>query len=218
MSNAASTGPHVPEDEDEIEQLKERWRRRIRTARAHRSARRLEDEARALAEVVVAIPAVDAARCVSLYAARPGEPSTAPLLDLLEQRGVRVLLPVLGTGLQRDWADYAGAADLLERAPGRPPEPSGPSLGAEALAAADVVLVPALAVDTDGNRLGQGGGWYDRALAHARPDAAVIALTYSDEVHDADVEPIPRAPHDRPVDAVATPAGARWFVRPTAAA
>jgi len=206
----------VPADEDDLEELKERWRRRIREARAHRSARHREEDARSLAAVVGAIPQVAAAGCVSLYAARPGEPGTGPLLDLLAERGTRVLLPVLGSGLQRDWAAYAGADDLRERAPGRPLEPSGPTLGAAAISAAEVVLIPALAVDTAGTRLGQGGGWYDRALRDVPPGVPVIAVTYAEEVHDVTSEPLPRAPHDRAVDAVATPRDVRWFRTPAA--
>lgn len=214
MSSAARE--HHPVDEDELEELKDRWRRRIRTARQQRSARSREADAEALAAVVVQIPQVAAARCVTAYAARPGEPATGPLLEALAARGIRVLLPVLGTGLQRDWAEYAGADDLRERAPGRPPEPSGPALGASAIAEADALLIPALAVDTDGTRLGQGGGWYDRALRDARPETPAIAVTYADEVHDAASEPLPRAGHDRPVDAVATPTGVTWFRSPAA--
>ncbi len=208
-----TTTDREPLDEEELEDLKDRSRRRIRGARQQRSARSREADAHALAEVVTAIPQVAAARCVTLYAARPGEPGTGPLLEALAARGTRVLLPVLGTGLARDWAAYAGPDDLRERAPGRPPEPSGPPLGGDAIAEADVLLVPALAVDTDGTRLGQGGGWYDRALRAAPPGIPVIALTYAEEVHDALTEPLPRAPHDRQVDAVATPAGVTWFRR-----
>ena len=116
-------------------------------------------------------------------------------------------MPVLGSGLQRDWAEYAGADDLRERAPGRPPEPGGPTLGAAALADADVVIAPALAVDTTGARLGQGGGWYDRALEHIRPGVPVVALVFPEELYDAETRPLPRERHDRPVDAVATPPG-----------
>ena len=101
---------------------------------------------------------------------------------------------MLGSGLQRDWAEYAGVDDLRERAPGRPPEPGGPTLGAAALAEADVVIAPALAVDTTGARLGQGGGWYDRALEHIRPGVPVIALVFPEELYDADTPPAaPRA-------------------------
>lgn len=206
MSSAAQPYPHASEG-DEVEEVKERLRRAVREARTARSPRRREAAATALADVVTSIPAVAEAQCVAVYAARPSEPGTVPLLDALAARGVRLLLPVLGQGLQRDWAEYAGAEDLRERAPGRPPEPGGPTLGAQALADADVVLAPALAVDTSGARLGQGGGWYDRALQHARPGAPVVAIVYPEELYDATSRPLPREPHDRLVDAVATPDG-----------
>jgi len=203
MSSVADT----PNRALDAEEAKEQLRSAVRKARAHRSPRQREEAAAAIADVIESIPAVAAARCVSVYAARPTEPGTDVLLERLAARGVRVLLPVLGAGLQRDWAEYRGIDDLLERAPGRPPEPGGPTLGPDALAAADVIVTPALSVDTAGSRLGQGGGWYDRALEHARADALVVAVVYPEEVHDAVVDPLPREPHDRRVDAYATPDG-----------
>jgi 5-formyltetrahydrofolate cyclo-ligase len=203
MSSVAQPYPRVV-DGDEVEDVKERLRVAIRDARKARSPRRRDEAAEALAQVVLAIPAVANARCVSVYAARSTEPGTGVLLEKLAARGVRLLMPVLGSGLQRDWAEYAGADDLRERAPGRPPEPGGPTLGPEALGDADVVIAPALAVDTSGARLGQGGGWYDRALEHIRPGVPVVALVFPEELYDADVRPLPREQHDRPVDVVAT--------------
>ncbi|MFC8923216.1 5-formyltetrahydrofolate cyclo-ligase [Cellulosimicrobium sp. NPDC057127] len=195
----------------EAEDAKEILRKAIRTNRQSRSERLRKEAALALAEVVETIPDVAAASCVATYAARPSEPGTLAVLERLSSRGARILLPVLGAGLQRDWAEYAGPADLQVRAPGRPPEPGTPTLGPDALAHADVVIAPALAVDTRGVRLGQGGGWYDRALEHTRPGAKVVALVYPEEVYDAADRPLPVEPHDRPVDAVATPLGWRWL-------
>jgi 5-formyltetrahydrofolate cyclo-ligase len=204
MSSVAQPYPRVSEG-DEVEDVKERLRMAIRDARKTRSVRLRDEAARALADVVLTIPAVADAGCVSVYASRVTEPGTGPLLEALAARGVRVLMPVLGSGLQRDWAEYAGPDDLRERAPGRPPEPGGETLGAAALADADVVIAPALAVDTTGARLGQGGGWYDRALEHIRPGVPVVALVFPEELYDADTRPLPRERHDRLVDAVATP-------------
>ena len=195
----------------DVTDAKDVLRRQVRARRAHRSARRRQEVADRIAEVVLTLPEVTQAGCVSVYASRPTEPGTGPLLEALAARGVQILLPVLGSGLQRDWARYAGPDDMLERAPGRPPEPGGPALGASALADADVVLVPALAVDPRGGRLGQGGGWYDRVLQHVRPGAPVVALVHEDEV----VAEVPREPHDRLVTAYVTPEG-WWAARPEA--
>jgi len=204
MSSVAQPYPRVSEG-DEVEDVKERLRIAIRNARNIRSVRQREAAAHALVDVVLTIPAVADATCASVYASRVTEPGTGPLLEALAARGVRLLLPVLGSGLQRDWAEYAGPDDLRERAPGRPPEPGGPTLGAATLADADVVIAPALAVDTTGARLGQGGGWYDRALEHLRPGVPVVALVFPEELYDAEKRPLPRERHDRLVDAVATP-------------
>lgn len=93
-------------------------------------------------------------------------------------------------------------------------QPDGPRfvpqnlLSAEALARADVILVPALSVDMRGTRLGQGGGWYDRALLHARPEAPRIAVVFDE---DMSPEPLPLAPHDQSVHGILTPARAILF-------
>ena len=191
----------------EPEDAKVALRAVIRKQRQQRSERRLAEHAEAFRDQVLAMPSVATASCVSVYASRPHEPGTLPLIEALHERGIRVLIPLLGDGLQRGWGVYAGASDLTERAPGRPPEPSGSFLPSAALYEADVVIVPALAVDTSGTRLGQGGGWYDRALVDVRDDAPIVALTFAGEVHDARTSPLPCEPHDVGVSAVITPEG-----------
>ncbi|MFV0633748.1 5-formyltetrahydrofolate cyclo-ligase [Demequina sp.] len=201
-----STRPHgtrAPSPEDAKAQL----RASIRKARLHRSERRREELALLLRDYVLAVPEVDQARCVSVYASRTHEPGTLPLIEALHARGVKVLIPCLGDGLQRGWGTYIGADDLIERAPGRPPEPSGEFLPGDAIHSADVVVVPALAVDSHGTRLGQGGGWYDRALEGLSPTVPVIALTYAAEFRGPDELPLPREAHDLGVHAVITPQG-----------
>lgn len=193
----------------EAADAKEELRRAIRAHRAERSPRLRDEAAHAFAEVLATVPAVRDAEVVATYVSRPTEPGTHVLLERLAARGARVLLPVLGAGLARDWAEYAGPDDLRERAPGRPPEPSGPTLGAEAITEADVVVAPALAVDDRGVRLGQGGGWYDRLLKIRRPGVPVVALVFPEELYDAATHPLPAEEHDVPVHAVVTPDGWR---------
>lgn len=69
----------------------------------------------------------------------------------------------------------------------------------------DAVLLPGLAFDTAGTRLGQGLGHYDRLLARLRPDVLKVALAYDWQLLDAAVAPLPREEHDQPVDYVCTP-------------
>lgn len=149
----------------------------------------------------------EGARTVAAYVATPTEPPTEPLLAALREAGVRVLLPVVD-GERLDWA-----ADTGERRPGEfgIPVPAGPRLGPAALALAEVVLVPTLAVDRHGVRLGRGRGFYDRALPLRSSTALTVAIVYDDEVLDDD---LPAEPHDVNVDAVLTPAGVRRL-RPT---
>lgn len=138
----------------------------------------------ALTEVLAA-----AARVAS-YVALGSEPAVAPRPGWL--------LPVLRADDDLDWAVYDGTLS-----PGRRGllEPVGPRLGVEAIAGCDLVLVPALAVDRWGYRLGRGGGSYDRALARAT--GLTVALLHDGEL----VEAVPHEPHDVPVRAVATPGG-----------
>ncbi|MBU4213640.1 MAG: 5-formyltetrahydrofolate cyclo-ligase [Actinobacteria bacterium] len=204
MQTEAQPYPHAQQG-DEPEDLKQRFRSAIRAERAKLSPRRRLLAGEGISHVVLSIPAVQGARTVAAYVARADEPPTGPLIEALAQAGVRVLLPVLGEGLSRCWAPYTGADELVVRAPGRPPEPPGPPLAADAVADADVVVVPALAVDTSGARIGQGAGWYDRVLPLVGPEAMTVAVVFTSEVYDALTRPLPSEPHDRSVRAVATP-------------
>jgi 5-formyltetrahydrofolate cyclo-ligase len=82
-------------------------------------------------------------------------------------------------------------------------------MGPEVLQRCRLVLVPALAVDRSGTRLGQGGGWYDRALIHVRADTLVLAVCFPPEVLPPHA--LPYEPHDQPVDGCLTSAGVEYF-------
>jgi 5-formyltetrahydrofolate cyclo-ligase len=132
---------------------------------------------------------------MAAYVPMIGEPGAPELPDLLASIVPRLLLPVVLPDGDLDWAVYAG--DLAD-APRGLREPVGPRLGVDAIADADVVLVPALAVDRLGHRLGRGGGSYDRALARVRSGQIVIAALYDGEFRDV----VPTEPHDQPVHAI----------------
>ena len=140
---------------------------------------------------------------VAAYVSYDSEPGTIPLIEELHASGVRILVPKLGPGLSREWAWYVSTEDLEVRAPGRPPEPSGDALGTDALSLADAVLVPALAVDIAGIRLGRGAGWYDRALLHRRPGTPAYATVFDDEFLVD--RTLPRDSHEVPVTHVLMP-------------
>ncbi|MFB7943664.1 5-formyltetrahydrofolate cyclo-ligase [Kitasatospora phosalacinea] len=146
---------------------------------------------------------------VAAYVSVGAEPGTRPLLGALAARGVRVLLPVLLPDNDLDWARYEGDDRLSPAARGLL-EPTGPRLGPDAVLTADVVLLPGLAVDPRGVRLGRGGGSYDRVLARlarggARP--LLATLLYAHELGGT----VPAEPHDLPVHAAVTPEGVTRF-------
>lgn len=139
-------------------------------------------------------------RVVACYASGPGEPDTWALIDGLSAAGARVLLPVLRR--EPDWAWYGGRGKLRPSWRGIL-EPTTGSLGADALAAAEWIWIPGLAGTPTGLRLGTGGGWYDRALAHCGPQARIGLLLHDGEVRDE----LPTDPWDRRVDVILTATG-----------
>jgi 5-formyltetrahydrofolate cyclo-ligase len=139
---------------------------------------------------------------VALYASTGTEPGTRPLLEALHAAGVRVLLPALRADGQLDWGVYDGPDRLVPSALGTV-EPAGPRLGPAAVAEAPLVLVPGLAADRRGHRLGRGGGYYDRTLGHADPAALLVVVLHPGET----VAEVPVRGHDVTVHAVLSPGG-----------
>ncbi|WP_392671237.1 5-formyltetrahydrofolate cyclo-ligase [Streptomyces sp. LN785] len=188
---------------------KKSLRRQLLAQRALLTSKDVERAGAVLSRGAVNLAELAGARTVAAYVSVGSEPGTRALLDELRARGVRVLLPVLLADDDLDWAPYEGAGRLIPAARGLL-EPDGPRLGPDAVLDADAVLLPGLAVDGRGMRLGRGGGSYDRVLARlaaAGAHPALIVLLYDNEV----VAQVPVEPHDHPVDAVVTPAGARRF-------
>lgn len=139
----------------------------------------------------------------ALFAPTPLEPDMSLALGLFPRALLPVLLDEAGAPLSEPrWGLWEAGRALVTL--GRPPaQPDGEARGAESLKEADLIVIPALAASADGTRLGQGGGWYDRALAHRCPGTPVVAAIFDDEVLEAGV--IPAEPHDVPVDAIVTP-------------
>ncbi|MEU6976078.1 MULTISPECIES: 5-formyltetrahydrofolate cyclo-ligase [unclassified Streptomyces] len=184
-------------------------RRALLGARAELPPDATARAAELLARSALQLAELAGARTVAAYVSVGREPGTRALLDALRERGVRVLLPVLLPDNDLDWALYEGPERLAKAGRGLL-EPVGERLGPEAVCAADTVLLPGLAVDARGMRLGRGGGSYDRVLARlvrAGAQPALVVLLYANEV----VARVPEEPHDHPVHAVVTPEGVRRF-------
>jgi 5-formyltetrahydrofolate cyclo-ligase len=182
-------------------------RDQLLTARRRLSLLELRADAEAIAGHLLAAPEVRRAATVAAYVAVGSEPGTGPLLEALSRAGRRVILPVLLPDGDLDWAAWTGGAADLEPARLGLLEPTGPRLGREAVATADVVVVPGVAVDPSGMRMGRGGGSYDRALGRVPVGTFTCVLLHDGEI----VDRVPADTHDRPVTAAATPAGLTRF-------
>jgi 5-formyltetrahydrofolate cyclo-ligase len=152
----------------------------------------------------------EAPSTIAAYVPIGAEPGGADLPAVLA-RHARVLLPVLQPDNDLDWAAYDGT---LDPGPRGLAQPSGPPLGPSAITSADLILVPALAVDRIGRRIGRGGGSYDRALARLDAPAGagrlVVALLHDWEL----IDEVPAEPHDRRVHGVITPTSGFALSRP----
>jgi 5-formyltetrahydrofolate cyclo-ligase len=200
MSNGTETAapPHKPPD-------KQALRRQLRAQRRSLAPQRDRGaDAHAIAAATGALletltrppsgagerPAFDGPPCVAIYRSLPSEPPTHALAEVLNARSVRVIVPETLPDLDLEWHELL--ADGSE----------GPRLGLTGIAAAGLILAPALSVDHTGTRLGQGGGCYDRALARRRSDAVIIAIVNNEEYVGST---LPCNAHDVRVDAVITP-------------
>jgi 5-formyltetrahydrofolate cyclo-ligase len=155
---------------------------------AARAARPADDLAAArTALATLALARAGSLTCVAAYRPLRTEPGSVELLDGLVRAGVRVLTPVLLSDRDLAWEAWAASG----------------SFGSGEIEAAQLLFVPALAVDRSGNRLGRGGGSYDRVLGRVAPSTPIVALVFDDEV----LAWVPTDPWDRPVTAALTPSG-----------
>ena len=164
---------------------------------------RYRAEAEGIARQIRALASSVGVTLPALFAPTPLEPDMSLALGLFDRALLPILLDEAGAPLGAPrWGLWEAGRALVTL--GRPPaQPDGEVLGAESLKEADLIVIPALAASADGTRLGQGGGWYDRALMHRSPGIPVVAAIFDDEVLEAGI--IPAEAHDVPVDAIVTP-------------
>lgn len=183
-----------------MDPAKSALRQQVLAARRDRDATARADVAESLALHLLALPLMARARRVACHLSMAGEPGTGPLLEQLLARGTEVLVPVTAPGHRLDWVLLEAGAERTRSAIGVD-EPTGPRLGPEALVTCRVVIVPALAVDLAGHRLGRGAGYYDRALADVTVPRCAL-------VHACELVPeVPHEPHDVRVDLAVTETG-----------
>ena len=139
----------------------------------------------------------------ALFVPTPLEPDLSLTLGTFDRALLPVLIDEAGAPYRSPrWGLWEAGQALVTL--GRPPaQPHSEAMGAESLQEADLIVIPALSSSADGASLGQGGGWYDRALIHRSPDVPVVAVIFDDEV----LAPgeIPTEAHDVAINAIITP-------------
>ena len=146
--------------------------------------------------IILNSPEILAAKTVTSYYSYGDEPSTHEINKALVKAGKKLLLPRVN-GEHLDWIQWNGDESSL-KITRKLSEPVGEPV--QDLSDVDVIIVPALHIDQEGYRLGQGGGYYDRALTHL--PGWKIGLVYAGELTS---EALPREVHDIPLNAAATP-------------
>ena len=176
----------------------------VRQRRAAREPGQREADDRQRFELLRGLLATRRPRRLAAYISAGTEPDSRRLVDWASRCGAEVLLPVLTDGAggwlaDPAWAAYSGP-DRLREGRSKILEPTGPVLPTGVLASVDLMIVPGLAADRQGNRLGRGGGWYDRARA-SRVALETWLLLNDDEVLDE----VPVDTWDLPVSRLITP-------------
>ena len=178
-------------------------RSRLLAARRPKTPESLASAATAVLHTLEALVRQESPTVIATYVPIGSEPGGPDLPEVLREAlpsTSSLLLPVLLPDGDLDWSPYAGPTSLRPGSRGLL-EPTTPHLGPAAISRADFVVVPALAVDRRGVRMGRGGGSYDRALARVAETAWTVALLHDGELLDE----VPSEPHDRRVRAAITP-------------
>jgi 5-formyltetrahydrofolate cyclo-ligase len=174
---------------------KEDLRQRMRARRRGIDPRARARRAALLAEAVRANPAYAGAACVMAFVGVRDEPDTTPMLTAVLADGKRLALPRTGRGEMH--AVEVTASTALEPSQFGIPEPPA-GLPVLEPAVVGVVIVPGLAFDRDGYRVGYGGGFYDRYLALLPVGTPTIGVCFAEQM----VDRVPREPFDLPVTIV----------------
>lgn len=156
--------------------------------------RRRDNQSHFNLALLIDSPEFQSSKVIASYRSFGDEPNTEELNQLIQRAGKMLLLPVRLSDNSLEFRNWDGDIEKLKRS-GNVEEP----IGERFLGVIDLMIVPALAIDSKGNRLGQGGGSYDRALR----DFSGISLGIINEAEFVDT--LPSEIHDVPVKMVLTP-------------
>lgn len=150
-----------------------------------------------LSDAVLSLGTYKDARTILCYASLSDEVPTLRLIQQMAESGRQVILPTVVSPTELQLRLYTGPEDLEIRGRYHIPEPTGPLF--EDYAAIDLALIPGMAFDSTGNRLGRGKGYYDRLLTHpAFRTIHKVGICFDFQCIDR----VPTAPHDCPMDSV----------------
>ncbi|MCC9195863.1 5-formyltetrahydrofolate cyclo-ligase [Arthrobacter sp. zg-Y820] len=197
------TNPAAPTSKELARQLYRRLRRELPPDAPLAAGRSLAGHAAAVLPDLVRPGST-----VAGYLSTGREPGTAPLLENLLEMGYDVVVPVCEPDRRLSWCRWKPGTPLLPGLFPSVPEPAGPRLSPAELPDLNLLLVPALAVDRNGVRMGKGGGYYDRFLSELRSGgnpAPAVGIVYDHEL--APAGHWTPDPFDEPMDAVLTPSG-----------
>lgn len=178
---------------------KDALRNLLRQRRNALSRTQQDTAARALVSSVTKLPTWTEARHVAIYLAQDGEIQTGSLESAARERGMQVYLPVITDMDSLQFACWDCSVDLVNNRYGIPEPPS--AVPRRAPTDLDIIFVPLVGWDNDCNRLGMGGGYYDRALSN-QPTALLVGLAHECQ----SVEKLPSDSWDVPLDYIATDA------------
>jgi 5-formyltetrahydrofolate cyclo-ligase len=190
-------------------------RRRLEPAEREAASRRLAQTVLDRLPRLAGSP--EAPLLIAAYLGVSPEPATEHLLAALKRAGHGVVVPVCEPEYALSWTAWWPGVPLVKSPRAPVFEPEGPRLPLAGLPTLDLVLVPGLAMDAAGNRLGQGGGYYDRflaGLAAERPGVPTAGILYSHELVAEGSFPV--EPLDVPLDGVFTPGSYHGFGAPPA--
>lgn len=184
----------------DLKRAKRAVRARILAARDGMSASERDRAGVRIVDHVVSLPEVGRASTVMAFWSFGSEPDTAPLLEALDSRGIRVALPRIVGGDIQAYA-YAPGDAVTVTSFGASEPSTGEALDPSTI---DIVLTPAVAFDRSGRRVGYGGGFYDRFFPRTRPDTLRVGIGFDVQLVDQD---LPSGHFDLGLDAIVTESG-----------
>ena len=184
----------------DLKRAKRAVRARVLAARDAMSASERDRATARIVDHVLSLPEVGRASTVMAFWSFGSEPDTAPLIEALDPRGVRVALPRIVGGDIEAYA-YAPGDAVTATSFGASEPSTGEALDPSVI---DVVVTPAVAFDRSGRRVGYGGGFYDRFFPRTRPETLRVGVGFDLQLVDED---LPSGHFDLGLDLVVTESG-----------